>query len=1155
MKNEILENNDYSKKVAYMPKKKFNSKWANLQNLLQAKNSAESSVKLFKKQTIDQFSSKCCEIYQYKIKIHLLTQINRKIFVSSNKYAHFNYPKIIIKNNVEDLCSDSSLKNFLFYFRENNDEMLKLINLLSDEQKKTLIPFLCHFFYENFCMESSEQVEILYIIFLLLEKEIDNLCAPLADSFLNDSFIGDFLTEIGNKYEIKNYLDIILNSLIREFDEINLNYISMDIVGNSKNHLRNFRKFHIKHSFFNMNLQNFYQNEMFFSQVSESFNANPLKLKVSVSEQGGERSFTFSKKKVMNEQWSEIDYELNYEKEYINKFLDKNFFNEINENYIKKLFENEKDEFMKSFYMKQLKKMKSLKNPNLYNCKNYYFEKMVNAENISKKSIEQYNEGYKVIIEFINNLLSNLENKNLIPYIIKVICKIIYLLLKKRFKKISEMQLNILVCKFLFDKLIIPILENPDSSNIVKLTILTLNTRKTLFSLSLVLKKLIRGELFCEEKYECYNIFNQYIIDNYHKLNKIIHNIINVRIPEKISLLLDKLYNDENFSLNNLKRKSSEINYDYFNENPNEFMQHDSICFNLTQFFIFYDTVDKNKNIFIKEGSSFNKIFKDISLFVPQIEHNKTNYYVIIKENYIEEVKTLLFHKEKMIGLSKSKNKEDLLYKLKFCITHLLSKIEISPQWDWVNDNYDTKKIFDFINRYLFISEKIDSTKKVPLNWYSNYILNNLKLINNKYINNDFELLYEEIEKDVHSIIDKLNVLNEFLTVNIRTKFYLIEKRKQNFKEDLLNMEKIELNIRSLFFLESAEIDLCFMDAELYNKIQSLSLEPREKIDKYSFAISRIKYCPHKQLDHEEYLRQSRNGILSQYHCQKIKDFANKFSQHHKIISEEIVNYYFASLEKQNNNININKIKTSKINENLVIITKSLKDILDIYMYYVSKLIQVHPMFNINNYNDNNNTEGQLNFKINKEKNKEKVMKIIWNYILKSLCIKIYDSNPLDVDKVFKVKCISLNSFIKPVNLKIAQELCDAKILEKIKYHLKEMDKKRSPDGKNEEFGIAVQLISSLYKFYLNQISVEAGDLLPFIIYSIITLMPERMIFNISFCKYFLDKGELLGNFGYNMIQAESAISYINNLKSTQLGITDEEFNSNLSHIIFKNQN
>ena len=1142
--NNILENKDYSEKITYMAKNNFKSKWANLQNLLQDKNSSESSVKLLKKQTIDQFSSKCCETYQYKIKIHLLTQINKQIFSSSNKYSHFNYPQIIIKSDVEDLCSDPSLKNFLFYFRENNEEMLKLINLLSNEQKKIVIPFLCHFFYENFCTESTEQVEIFYIIYLLLEKEIDNLCAPLVDSFLNDSFIGDFLKELGNKYEIKNYLDIILNSLIREFDEVNSNYISMDIVNNSKIHLKNFRKFQIKHSFFDMKQQNFYQNEMFFSQSSDTSQLNPLSLFVCMSPTG-ERSFTVKKKKVVNDQWSEIDIELKYEKEYINKYLDKNFFNQINENYIKKLFENEKDEFMKSFYMKQLKKIKSLKNPNLFNCKNYYFEKMVNAENISKKSIDQYNEGYKVIIEFINNLFSNLGNKNIIPYIIKVICKIIYLLLKKRFKNISEMQLIILVCRFLFDKLIIPILENPDSSNIVKLTILTLNTRKTLFSISLVLKKLIRGELFSEEKYECYNIFNQFILDNYHKLKTIIHNIIDVKMPNKISLLLDKFYNDDNFSLNNQKRKSSEINYDYFNENPNEFMQHDSICFNITQFFIFYDIVNKNKNIFIKEGSVFNKIFKDLSIFIPEINNKNPNYYVIIKENYIEEVKELLFHKEKMIGLSKSKEKKDLLYKLKFCITYLLSKIQISSQWDWVNDNYDTMKTFDFINRYLLISEKIDFTKKAPLTWFSKYILNNLQLIDNSYIKNDFELLYEEIENDVHSVIDKLNLLNEFLTVNIRTKFYLIEKRKQNYKKDLLNMEKIELNIRALFFLESAEINVCFMDGESYNYIQARSLSPNDKIDKYSFTISNMKHCPHRNLDNEEMLRQTKKGMLSQYHCKKIRDFADKYSQYHNIISEEIVNHYLSSLDKQNNTSST-PIQPNDISGDMTIITQSLKDILDIYMNYLSKIIQDHPIFNINNSNDISKVE-------QKKKNKEKVMKIIWNYILKSLCIKIYDSKPLDIDKAFKIRCISLNSFIKPINLEISQELCDEKILDKVKYHLKEIDKKRTPDGMNEEFGMAVQLIGLLYKFYLNQTSIEAGDLLHFIIYSIISLMPERIIFNISFCKYFLNQGELLGNFGYNMIQAESAISYINKLNSTQLGFTDEEFNSNLSQITFQN--
>ena len=47
----------------------YNSKWANLKLFLQEKKSLESSVKLQKQKTIEQFSSKCQEIYKKKVEI------------------------------------------------------------------------------------------------------------------------------------------------------------------------------------------------------------------------------------------------------------------------------------------------------------------------------------------------------------------------------------------------------------------------------------------------------------------------------------------------------------------------------------------------------------------------------------------------------------------------------------------------------------------------------------------------------------------------------------------------------------------------------------------------------------------------------------------------------------------------------------------------------------------------------------------------------------------------------------------------------------------------------------------------------------------------------------------------------------------------------
>ena len=810
MNNELIIEKPNKTEVSNNPKT-FNSKWANLKILLQNKTSLETSVKLLKKQTINQFSSKCCEIYKDKIGIYLLTLKNKQILSSlKNKNKGPYYQKIVIKGDVEELCSDTFLKDFFFYFRENNEEMLKLINLLNQEQRQMIIPFLCHFFYENFFMESIEQEEIFYLIYLLLEKEIDNMCAP--------------------KYEIKNYIDIVLNSLIREINEIHSIYYSLDIIGESRTHYKNFVKYKIHNSFYNMNKQNFYENEIFFSQTSSSKHADKKSSSISIN-----KTMT-SKNRISISQWDELDSDLIYETSYINNFLNKNFFNILNENYINYLLYKEKEPFMKLFYLKQLKQINSLKNQNLYNCKDYYYEKMVKAGNISKKSIEQYNAGYSLIIKFIYDLLTKLEIKVIIPYSIKVICRLIYLLVQKKFKNISEMQKTILVCNFIFDKLIFPILENPDCSKISKNMIITVNTRKNLFNVSLVLKKLIRGELFCEEKFENYNIFNKFIIENFFRLKTIVQNFINVKLPDKILSLLDKFYNDENFSLAERKIESSEINYDYFKENPSEFMQHDSICFNIDQFFLLYDIVNNNKDTFIIEGSKFDKIFNNLSKYIHNFEKSNKNYYVIIKENYSKEEEKLLFQKEKMLGLSKPKTPEDLLFKLKFCITYLLSKIEISNQWDWVQENYDTKNTFNFINKYLIMQEKKETSKLVPLNWYSKYILKNLELINESYKLDDYKLLSYEIEDDIYNLIDKLKELNEFLTVNIRTKFAILENRKKSYKEELIEMEKSELNIKTLLFIESAEVGVCFMEGQKYKEIQK-KIDSKSIVDKRKYVI------------------------------------------------------------------------------------------------------------------------------------------------------------------------------------------------------------------------------------------------------------------------------------------------------------------------------
>ena len=206
----------------------YQSKWANLKFFLQDKSSLEASVDLLKTKTVEQFSSKCRDIYRKKIEMQLLTEKNRRLIQLGAKSSDISHSQIEVSDGVSGLPTDA-IPTFLFMFRENNHLMLKLIDKIDSRKADILVPFLCHFFYENFYTESMEQEEIIYLVYLLLEKEIYKLIIPCEQSFLDDSFLAQFLKEMASRYEIKNYIDIILNDLICFLEESHSTYYNLDL--------------------------------------------------------------------------------------------------------------------------------------------------------------------------------------------------------------------------------------------------------------------------------------------------------------------------------------------------------------------------------------------------------------------------------------------------------------------------------------------------------------------------------------------------------------------------------------------------------------------------------------------------------------------------------------------------------------------------------------------------------------------------------------------------------------------------------------------------------------------------------------------------------------------------------------------------------------
>ena len=1070
----------------------YNSKWANLKFFLQDKASLEASVHLLKTKTVEQFSTKCCEIYRKKIEIQLAAEKNRSLIqqkIDDSSVYESILQEIEISENISELITEE-VSPFLFAFRENNHLMLKLIDNIDTRNIVILVPFLCHFFYENFYMESTEQEEIIYIVYLLLEKEIDKLIVPCEHSFLDSGFLAEFLKEIGSRYEIKNYINIILNDLINFLEESNSNFYSLDLNDDIPNKL-------------------YKDNNM------------PSALKASVKVEFN-TTFKGEQKPVPNKVFlkrSTATLGMKNNNIQLLDFLPIDCKFKLSENDLLELYYKEKNEVIKQFLIKHIKKAKSEKNPYLYDCSfiSEFLRKM--REKLPQESASDYKKGFDIITKFINDLLHGLENDTIVPYSVKVICKFIYILIQQKFKSISRLDLNNFVCRFLFDKLIFPCLTNPERSDAGKNRLISLSTRKNLINIYLILKNLVKGELFNSEKQPNLIIFNKFILENYHKINEIINKIIDVNLPYKLEKLSKKFYSSDNFVLDNSKRSQEDINYEYFKENPNDFMQHKSICFTINEFNLFYNTVEDHKDIFLPWNKKFDHAYETISNFISMMKKKPNKYYVINSYKYSEEALELLSHKEKTKPLGAAATNEEKIQNLNYCISYLIGNLDILPHWDWVTENYPTMETFEYINQYLNSYEGIYNiySSSIPLNWYSLYIINNLNNISDYYKINDYKNLYEEIENKTMAQHKKLSKLNEFLTVNMTTKFLLIDNKIKIFEEELKNVNRSFINVRTVQLMDSLDLKVYLANIEelLASGVQ---IEDLENIKS------------HKNLyvqKEEKNNNKKKDEIPQQFLCSNINHFLHQLKNYSKQFYEELKNI---SLDEKSNK------KKSNTPESLSrIVETNIKNIIDEYLEYAFKafsdtgifkdksIVSVKKNDDINFGEDSNNNELEVINIQGEEIAKHSLM----NYILKNLCIKLISTeNSFNEDIEFRKKCIELKD-ITFEDLNIPEEIKDDSILEKILSHIKKMDDVRTPEEMLNEFELAVQLINSLFIFMMDNKGAGADNLLPAIIYCVIKAKPKRMLFNIKFINYFFNEKDKLGKRYCYVIQALSSFDFI----------------------------
>ena len=337
----------------------------------------------------------CREIYEQKLKV-----IN---VIKSGENPNIIINHELVENNKEYMKElYLYVPKLLNYLWDNPSLMAKLLLNSNDlDIKQYLAPLICDNYYENILSPNYLEDKLALIIYILLEKEINNL-KDINDSniFLNKTPCSFLLNQLIEKKDIKEFFRIVLEDNIENFEvsssdtKLILDPTDIEKIIIEKQKLK--RKISSK--------------------------KNEKEKKEEISEEAKKQISEESRK--MNELFFtkySIDMSVKSLKSEENNIMgiDKKLIND----YIKlQSIENENDE------------------NNIYSNNEFFKLMNTNSEN-ADEILKEYVSNFLKLINFLDSIFDSIfENLDLLPFSMKCICKMISILLERKFPDINEIQ-------------------------------------------------------------------------------------------------------------------------------------------------------------------------------------------------------------------------------------------------------------------------------------------------------------------------------------------------------------------------------------------------------------------------------------------------------------------------------------------------------------------------------------------------------------------------------------------------------------------------------------------------------------------------------------------------------------------------------------------
>ena len=1159
------------------------------------------------KERFEEKKNKMIEKIQfYCFKYYKRLVLSKEIYDNCNFNNDLSEHKIYILNSNAPKSINKNIYriiyNFLFFLRNNNKYMLKIINSCHKVYKEKLSHFIAHFCYENIINNKNSfvQEELQLIIYLLIEKLINQNYEDILN-YNSDIFLYSLISSLTLKPDIRNFLNILISDLIIQVESGRHDFI-LELVKREKNGPTKI----IKKGLRSLKTEVYLLKKNNVLKKTETIGGNKLGL------------IKDNKAQDLLKRANNIKQNFNIElkdKESLKEIKDNNI-EEVDSNLIKKKLQNR---IIHDFYMEndvdfkyifeKLTTHENLKEKNKISLamiyflgnlftqltskikeqekfRNTYYFKIINEKKNDKdidedeKFLLNTKKKYELVTYFITNIIKKLEESiPTMPKAIKNVSYVLNALIEKKMmkkEKIQKIEYFKLMAKLkiFIGNMLIPTLKQYELSKIISDHILMRPTVEILKTTQKILNAMLLGHLFDNENEPEYTIYNKFIIDKFPNLMRIslsLDSSMNENNPDEFSSIIKEKLID---SIDQMKDDKRKINYNELidlNKSSNNII-YQSICFNWEILYILVKTIEKERDFFINKQNppEISKMFENtLKLNKELFILNKSNqvkkefdYFfldkIMYKDKFNQKINLILQDNFKA-PLPVERNKEVEMFKK--CLSEVLGYVGVLHKEDFIPFITPKKDI------------KLYSNNQTNLYYY--YIKKNL------YKNTEFESDRNDKEKGNKEIKDDNNdKLNDSDSDSEKYHFHFRDRDRFFTRRKSVMLRWLELGKEKK---DNTDFESC-----LFPQIVNIL---KTEIGNYSHTekSQRIFFCCTYILAHFnnlplEYRKNNYSKIFTEIiKDTKIliedleKDIINEFflAIRHTEGLNEIVNrdyiqnknmekeFFIKHLYKQikvnghvvieKNNSNIEKIKfESKANEfkmeSISFFVRQIPNIVELDSKSKEDILSHEKNIGLNDTINEYFTELKKSIKnqeIMSKLSADEYMQVIYgieNYILRKLYPLCYPIKQSKEDLFIYKKCIRLY-FIKPHNIIKDKKFrnINEKLLGISIDYIKEMDDKNSPMDKIDSFGKALNFLSNSMEFNSGKEDFGVDDLLPLLIYIVIKSRPQKLQSNYSYCMNFINKDLLKKQYGSLLTQIGIIKDIIKNMKYNELNDVSEE--------------